>query len=242
GAGDPVILVGGALCDRGIHRELADFLAPHFTVVNYDRRGRGESGDTPPYAVEREIEDIAALIGAAGGRAAVYGISSGGALALRAAAAGLPVTKVIAYDPPYVVSEDARAAQSAQGAAVPELIRQGRAEEALERFLASTGIPAEAVTAMRGTPAWAGLVAVAPTLAHDFAIMGDSRVPTEHLAAITAPTLLVDGALSPPFMRDAVRTTALAVDGARHVTLPGQGHDVSADALGPILIEFLAEP
>ena len=79
GAGDPVILVGGALCDRGIHRELADFLAPHFTVVNYDRRGRGESGDTPPYAVEREIEDIAALIGAAGGRAAVYGISSGGA-------------------------------------------------------------------------------------------------------------------------------------------------------------------
>ncbi|WP_436771538.1 alpha/beta fold hydrolase [Yinghuangia sp. YIM S09857] len=242
GHGDPVVLVGGALCDRQVHSGLAEFLAPHFTVFNYDRRGRGESGDTAPYAVAREIEDIAALIAEAGGSAALYGISSGGALALEATAAGLPVTRVAAYEPPYLTSEADAAATARQTDPVPGLIRDGRADEALEHFLGATGMPAAAVAEMRTTPAWSSLVAVAPTLVQDFAVMGDSTVPVERFAGIRVPALLLDGSAGMAFMHDAVLAVASAIGGARTITLPDQTHEVSVDALGPVLIEFFAEP
>lgn len=242
GHGEPVILIGGALCDRQVHSDLADFLAPHFTVFNHDRRGRGESGDTPPYAVARELEDLAVLIAEAGGAAALYGISSGGALALEAAAAGLPVTRVAAYEPPYLTTRTDRDAQAGHTDRIPELIREGRAEEALEHFLAATGMPRPAVEQMRGTPAWPALVAVAPTLVQDFAIMGDGTVPTERFAAIRVPALVLDGSAGMSFMHDAALAVAAAVEGARTITLPDQTHEVSVDALGPVLIEFFAEP
>lgn len=242
GLGDPVILIGGALCDRRVHSGLADFLAPHFTVFNYDRRGRGESGDAPPYAVRREIEDIAALIAEAGGSAALYGISSGGALALEATAAGLPVTRVAAYEPPYLTAEADLAADVRNADPVPELIREGRAEEALEHFLGATGMPHEAIAEMRATPAWPALVAVAPTLVQDFAVMGNGAVPAGRFAGIRVPALLLDGSAGMAFMHDAALAVAAVIDGARVITLPDQTHEVSVDALGPVLIEFFAEP
>lgn len=240
GRGAPVVLVGGALCDRRAHTDLARFLGAHFTVLNYDRRGRGDSGETAPYAVEREIEDLAALIADVGGRAAVYGISSGGALALRAAAAGLPITKVIAYEAPYMPSAEQRA-ERAQDSRVLALVGEGRAEAALEAFLGDTGMPPEAVAAMRDTPEWPGLVAIAPTLVQDYAVMGDSTVP-DTFADIRVPTLIADGALTAPFLRDAARVLATTIPGARHVTLPGQTHAVAVEAIAPVLIEFVAEP
>ncbi|MEU8139809.1 alpha/beta fold hydrolase [Streptodolium elevatio] len=242
GRGDPVILIGGALCDRQVHSGLAAFLAPHFTVFNYDRRGRGESGDAPPYAVRREIEDIAALIAEAGGSAALYGISSGGALALEATAAGLPVTRVAAYEPPYLTAAADLEANTRTTDPVPGLIREGRAEEALEHFLRATGMPREAVAEMRTTPAWPALVAVAPTLVQDFAVMGDGSVPVERFAGIRVPAMLLDGSAGMAFMHDAALAVAAAIEGARNVTLADQTHEVSVDALGPVLIEFFAEP
>ncbi|NUU26494.1 MAG: alpha/beta fold hydrolase, partial [Streptomycetaceae bacterium] len=188
GTGDPVVLIGGALCDRMIHNELAAALAPHFTVFNYDRRGRGESGDTKPYAVARELEDLAAVLTEAGGTAAVYGISSGGALALEAAAAGLPVTKAVAYEPPYAVDASARDQAAEYGYAVPELIAQGRPEEALVAFLRTVGTPPEAIEGMRTMPFWAGMVAIAPTLAYDFQVMGDNLIPVDRFRKIAVPT------------------------------------------------------
>jgi pimeloyl-ACP methyl ester carboxylesterase len=241
GEGEPVILVGGALCDRMIHTGLAAALAPHFTVFNYDRRGRGASDDTQPYAVERELDDLAALLDAAGGSAAAYGISSGGALVLEAAAAGLPVTKAVAYEPPYVTDPAARETAAARGDAVPRLIAEGRHEEALEAFLTVVGTPPEAIAGMRTMPFWPGMVAIAPTLAYDFQVMGDSAIPADRFRKIAVPTLIVDGGDSPTTMRGAAAELAATITGARHITLPGQTHEVAADALAPVLIEFHAE-
>src|SRR5688500_907857 len=191
GTGDAVILTGGALVARAAHAGLAQLLAQDFTVFNYDRRGRGDSGDTPPYAVEREVEDIAAVIDAAGGSACLYGTSSGSVLALEAAASGLPVTKLALWEPPFVLDEKARPPAD-QVERYNEMIAEGRRGDAVEYFMSRVvGLPPEFVAQARAQPFWEAQEALAHTLAYDATIMGDYSLPTERAGAVTAPTLVI---------------------------------------------------
>jgi pimeloyl-ACP methyl ester carboxylesterase len=242
GQGPALILVGGAFQYRAIDpptAQLAALLAQQFTVFHYDRRGRGESGDTPPYAVEREIEDLAALIHEAGGQAAVFGMSSGGVLALDAAAGGLAITKLAVYELPYNSGdEDARQAAERYTRQLRALLAEGRRGDAVALAMTTWGAPAEAIAGMRQTPIWPLFEAVAPTLAYDDAIMGDGSVPTERLASITVPPLVMDGGASPAFMHNAAQAVAHTLPNAKRRTLEGQTHDVAPQVLAPVLVEF----
>jgi pimeloyl-ACP methyl ester carboxylesterase len=245
GSGPALILVDGAMCSRafGPMPNLAALLAKHFTVYLYDRRGRGESGDTAPYAKQREIEDIEALIQTAGGAAFVLGASSGAALALEAAASGLNITKVIAYEPPFMVDDSGRNKNANHEARLRELIAAGRRGAAIKYFMRDmVGLPAPFVfimPLMRGM--WRKLEAVAHTLPYDAAIMGDWSVPTRRFAAIATPTLAIDGEKSDRRLRRAVAAVTEAVPKAQRRTLEGQTHNVNAAVLAPVAVEFFAD-
>jgi len=191
GEGLPVILVCGGSTDRSANAPLAALLAPHFTVFNYDRRGRGDSGDTAPYAVAREVEDIETLIAEAGGSAFLYGTSSGAALALEAAASGLAITKLALWEPPFILDESRRPpADTAK--TYTELVTAGRRGDAVEYFMAKVvGLPPEFVAQARNAPFWQAQEALAHTLAYDATIMGDYSLPTERAAIVKAPTLVI---------------------------------------------------
>ncbi|MBC6463665.1 alpha/beta fold hydrolase, partial [Actinomadura sp. HBU206391] len=197
GDGPPVIVVGGALCDRAVTRPLAERPARHFTVINYDRRGRGDSGDTTPYAVEREIEDLDILIAEAGGTASVYGHSSGAGLALRAAAHGLPVARLVLHEPPYNLEDgEPRRVSREYAENLRTILAEGRHGDAVELFMTLTGMPPETVAQMRGEPWWAGMEANASTLAYDSEVMGDlagGTVPVDRAREVTAPALVLCG-------------------------------------------------
>jgi pimeloyl-ACP methyl ester carboxylesterase len=242
GQGPAVILVGGAFQYRAIDpptAQLAALLAQHFTVFHYDRRGRGESGDTQPYAVEREVEDLEALIHEAGGSAFVFGMSSGGVLALEAAARGLAITKLAAYELPFNSGDEhARQAAERYTQQLAALLNEGRRGDAVALAMTTWGAPPEAIAGMRQAPIWPLFEAVAPTLAYDDAIMGDGSVPTARLASITVPTLVMDGGASPAFMHNAAQATAHALPNGQHRTLEGQTHDVAPQVLAPVLVEF----
>lgn len=244
GSGPVLVCVGGALNDRGSAAPLAELLAPHLTVVTYDRRGRGGSGDTAPYAVEREIEDLAAVIDAAGGTAAVYGLSSGAVLALRAAAQGLPITRLALYEPPFTPDEPDRTRHARDHAAeLTRRLAEGRPGDALEQFMTNVGMPAELVGQMRHAPMWPALEALAPTLAYDSAVMDDAAggvLPAATAAAVTAPALVLAGGASPAWMRDAASRLAGLLPAGTYRSLDGQTHDVAPDVLAPVLGEFLA--
>jgi pimeloyl-ACP methyl ester carboxylesterase len=238
GDGPPIILVGGGSVDRSANAPLAALLASHFTVINYDRRGRGDSGDTPPYAVEREVEDIGALIDEAGGSAFVYGTSSGGVLALEAAASGLAITKLALWEPPFVLDESSRPpADTAR--TYTELVSAGRRGDAVEFFMSKVvGLPPEFVVHARTQPFWQAQEALAHTLAYDATIMGDYSLPTERAAAVTVPTLVIAGKESFPFMRETARALANTIPDGQHRTLEGQEHNVDPAVLAPVLVEF----
>ncbi|MET7653158.1 MULTISPECIES: alpha/beta hydrolase [unclassified Streptomyces] len=238
GQGPAVILVSGAMSTGGTMAPLAAQLADRFTVLRHDRRGRGESGDTAPYAVEREVEDLAALVDAAGGEAALYGVSSGGALVLEAAAAGLPVRRVAVYETPYALDEEGAQGRAEYTASLTEALAQGRRGDAVELFLRLTGLAEEMIRGARQSPMWAGMEAIAPTLAHDDSVMGGGLVPRERLASITVPVLAVAGEASPPWLREAVRAVADAVPDGTYRTLEGQTHMVDPNVLAPVLAEF----
>jgi pimeloyl-ACP methyl ester carboxylesterase len=245
GRGPALIMVTGALSDRSGNAELARLLAGHFTVYSYDRRGRGGSSDTKPYAVQREIEDIEALIDRAGGSAHVYGKSSGAALALQAAAAlGPKVSMLALYEPPYSEAEGAAVQWKAFRARLGGLLAAGRRAEAVTLFMQFVGAPDEAVAKMKASPAWPGMVAMAPTIAHDNAVLGDDRsVPVEVAAKVKANTLVMDGSASAgpmPFMRPTADKLSQAMPGAMRQTVEGQAHDVSATALAPLLLKFFS--
>ncbi|MBI5670574.1 MAG: alpha/beta hydrolase [Chloroflexi bacterium] len=247
GTGPAVILVDGALQYRAFDQgmaELANRLAPHFTVLHYDRRGRGDSTDTPPYAVEREIEDIEALINAAGGSACVYGISSGAVLALEAAIA-LPgkVRKLAMYEAPFNDDKAARQSWQAYTRQLGELLAAGRKGDAVGLFMMLVGATAEQVNEVRQYPMWPLWEAVAPTLAYDhIALLGeDAAVPTERAARVSVPTLVMDGEASFPFMHETALALAKAIPNAQHRTLEGQTHEVEAAALAPVLVEFFSD-
>ena len=239
GDGPPVILVSGGSVDRSSNTSLAELLASHFTVFNYDRRGRGPSGDTPPYAVEREVEDIDAVVDAAGGSAFLYGSSSGAALALEAARR-LPtrITKLALWEPPFIPEGYPRPpADAAQ--TFTDLVAAGRRGDAAEFFMTKVvGMPPEFAAQARSAPWWPAQEALAHTLAYDATIMGDYSLPTERAAQVTIPTLVLDGGASFPFMHiTAQALTNILPNGQQH-TIEGQSHDIAAEALAPVLAEF----
>jgi pimeloyl-ACP methyl ester carboxylesterase len=243
GAGPAVIVVGGALSDRSGGTELAQLLAPQLTVYTYDRRGRGGSADTLPYSVEREIEDIDALIDSAGGSAYVYGKSSGASLALQAAAAlGGKVKKLALYEPPYSEADGAATEWKEFTAQLDGLLAADRRADAIAFFMKFVGAPDEAVAKMKDSPAWPGMLAMAPTLAYDNAVVGDDRsVPVGVAATIKVPTLVMDGgaSLGPmPFMRPTADKLGKAIPGAQRQVVEGQAHDVSPKVLAPLLLKF----
>jgi pimeloyl-ACP methyl ester carboxylesterase len=209
-------------------------------VFHYDRRGRGDSTDTQPYAVEREIEDIEALINEAGGQAFVFGISSGAALAFEAALAlGGKVKKLAMYEAPYNDDQAARQAWRDYRKQLKEVLAEGRRGDAVGLFMMLLGMPADHLDGMRQHPMWPMWEAVAPTLAYDAAVMGeDFSVPTERAARIAVPALIMDGIESYPFMHIAATALANAIPNAQHRTLEGQTHEVAAEAIAPVLVEF----
>lgn len=237
GAGAPVVLVSGASTTRHVHAALAALLASHFTVFNYDRRGRGDSDDTAPYAVEREIEDLAAVIAEAGGTAAVFGNSSGAILALRAASAGLPITRLALWDPPFMLDRDAPRRQEAYVSRLAELLEAGQRGEAMVLFMTSVGVPQQAIDGMRNSPAWPAMESVALTLLYDAAVMGDSTLPAGLAASVACPTLILTGANSGPWAGAAAQALTAGLPDSVHRVLADQTHAVDWQVLAPELTE-----
>lgn len=260
GSGPALILVTGAFGVRRhpIMAQLAELLSPHFTVIYYDRRGRGDSGDSPSYAVEREVEDIEALIDAAGGSAFLAGSSSGSVLALEAVAR-LPdkVKKLVMYEPPFVVDDSRPPVGKDFAQRLNALIAEGRRGDAVELFMTeAVGVPPEFVAQMRSGPGgggagermtppeWVEMEQVAHTLAYDSAIMGETMsgkpLPAGRWSTATAPTLVISGGNSPPFFHNGAQALVALLPDAEYRILEGQDHAVSPDALAPVLVEFFA--
>jgi pimeloyl-ACP methyl ester carboxylesterase len=244
GDGPPVILVDGALCYRGMGpmASLATLLTKRFTVIRYDRRGRGESGDTQPYAVEREVEDIAALIDVAGAPVCLFGISSGAALALEAANRGLGVKSVAVYEAPFIVDDTRTPLLDDYRAELKQRLDADRRGDAVALFMKAVGVPAPFVFLMRFMPVSSKLQAVAHTLPYDFALVGDVQrgqpLPAGRWNSCTQPTLVMAGGKSPAWIRNANQALAAVLPRAEFRTLAGQTHMVSEKAMAPVLLDF----
>ncbi|MEN6342500.1 MAG: alpha/beta hydrolase [Methanospirillum sp.] len=243
GSGPALVIVPGVLATRALGSvpALAGLLANDFTVVAYDRRGKGDSGDTRPYAVDREIEDLEALIDAAGGEAFVYGHSSGGALALLAAAKlGGRVARLALYEVPYTADPRGEAAWKEYVSRLAALLADGRNGDAVALFLQLTGLSADQVAGMRQAPFWPAMEAGAPTLAYDhIGILGPTAaIPADLAAAVTVPTLVMSGGASLPFMRATAERLSGILPHARLRIVEGQAHNVSPEVLAPILAGF----
>ena len=245
GSGPPVILVGGALNDRRGRASgvaLARLLAPTLTAYAYDRRGRGESRTSRAATLADEIADLRALVEAAGGSATLFGMSSGGALVIAAAAAGVPATRIALYEPPFSVDAAAEARAKAYDARLRELVDAADNDGALALFMGIVGMPPAAVEGMRKGPAWPAMTPLAPTLVDDSAALDNASggaVPVAAIKKIAAPILAIAGELgAPPLRQSAERVAAAARQGSFRL-LPGQTHDVAPEVLAPVLIEFL---
>lgn len=244
GSGPPLIYITGASCFRSFMPIVQDVkvFAKEFTVYNYDRRGRGDSGDTPPWSVEREVEDIEALIDAAGGNAFLYGHSSGAVLALEAALRlGGKVQKAFLYDAPYVHDQAEKDEFARLGGQVAALLESGKNAAAMKVFLAGIGMPKAFVFLLPLFPGWKTMKALAPTLAYDIALTRDFP-PVERAAAVSVPAMVMVGEKNQAGMLDVAARLARAIPGARHITLPGQDHMVGAKILLPHFVEFFKGP
>jgi pimeloyl-ACP methyl ester carboxylesterase len=246
GEGPPLILVDGALCHRevGGSRPLAERLADHFTVYSYDRRGRGESGDTAPFAVEREVEDLEALIEAAGGSARVYGISSGAALALEAAARGAAISELVLYEPPFIADGGRPPVPADIVAQLEDLLAADRRGDMVRLFMRVVGAPRIVAALMRLLPGWSKLKGVAHTLPYDLAVVVDKAqgtlLPAEEWTCVTMPTTVVIGGKSPAWWQTSTTALTRALPNAEHRVLDGQNHMVKPKALAPLLIELFS--
>jgi pimeloyl-ACP methyl ester carboxylesterase len=245
GEGPAVILVDGALCTRsfGSKPELVKLLAQHFTVYSYDRRGKGESGDTLPYPVEREIDDIEALIDDTARPACLYGHASGAALILEAAIKlGNKVKALAMYEAPYNDDDQAQRAWNEYIAQLTELLAAGQRGDGVALFMKLVGMQADQIEGMRQAPIWPMFEALGPTLAYDHtAILGkDASVPAARAATLTIPVVVMSGGASYPFMTDTARALSRAIPYAELRTLPGQTHDVNPDILAPVLVNFFS--
>jgi pimeloyl-ACP methyl ester carboxylesterase len=241
GSGPALVLVAGALTTRTAFAPLAELLAPHFTVYAYDRRGRGDSGDTPPYAVDREIEDLAAVIRAAGGSANVFGHSSGALLALDAAARDVGVTKLALYEPPLILGGEPMAADFADQLA--GLVAADRRGDALALWMRSTvRMSDEAIAQARTEPWWPSVEAVVHTTPYDATItapyMTGRPLPAQRWSSVTMPTLVLDGEVSPSVLRDGVKALAGILPNATRDTFLGQGHGAPPEMIAQVLTAF----
>ena len=249
GHGPALILVGGASSTRRDQAAVAAALAPYFTVFAFDRRGRGDSGDTAPYAVEREVEDIEALINEAGGSAFVFGHSSGAILALEAARL-IPtkIKKLALYEPPFIIDNSRPPAPENSAAHVAELISSGQRGAAVEYFMKLVGMPTESIAQMRQSPMWPEMEKIAHTLVYDLTITGDTQsgdpATLRKWSTVTVPTLVMDGTVflgseaKHTFMRTGAQEITKILPDARHRTLEGQDHGAADDVLVPVLKEF----
>jgi pimeloyl-ACP methyl ester carboxylesterase len=246
GDGPALVLVGGAWNDRMSAAPLAQLLAAEFSVYTYDRRGRGDSGDSPPYAVEREIEDLETVIEAAGGSAHAFGHSSGAALALEAAAAGASVRKLAMYEPPYIVDDSRPPLPDDYIEHLEELIAQERRREVFEYFMTvAVGMPPEMVQSMLASPMVDAMVGVAHTISYDGRVMlrgsmHGEPLPVRWTETVTVPCLVMDGGNSPAWARNAVRALVKALPDVRYRTLEGQDHAAAPEAIAPMLADFFA--
>ena len=242
GHGPAVILVLGALNSRKSGAKLAKLLASRFTVISYDRRGRGDSTDTTPYAPQREVEDVAALIDEAGGPVYLYGHSSGTAIVLEAAIKlRKQVRKLAVYEAPYSLGGDARKAANEYDRQLKKLLASGRNGDAVALFVRNVGVSDKQIQAMKRMPMWRGLEILAPTLAYDSAVLGRGHsLPAARLARIAAPTLVMHGGAGAPSMRDAAQAISEAIPRAQLRTLAGKTHGVSPKVLAPVLAEFFS--
>ena len=247
GEGPAVILVAGALGYRSFKKivRFAELLSERCTVINYDRRGRGDSGEAGPFSVQREIEDIAALIETLGGRASLWGFSSGGGLALRAAGAGVGVERVAVYEAPFIVDREGRVPAADYGPRLDQLVAAGDRSGAVKHFMrGAIGIPAPIVAMMPLMPMWKGLKSAAMTLPYDLAAMGEHNMRGEPLdpaewASVTGPALIVYGAKSPINLRHGSRAIAEVLPNAELRELEGMNHNFSNEVLAPVLAEFV---
>lgn len=238
GEGPPVILVCGGSVDRTADARIAEELASDFTVFNYDRRGRGDSGNTLPYAIEREVEDIHAVVEEAGGAANLWGSSSGAVLALIAAGSGLSITKLALWEPPFIPEGYPRPPDD-QVAQYERMVAEGRRGDAAEYFMTKVvGMPAEFVAKARTEPWWPSQEALAHTLAYDARIMGDYSLPIERASSVEVPTAVFAGGADMPWMRETAAALANALPNGEVHYLDGQGHDVDPAVLAPALEEF----
>jgi pimeloyl-ACP methyl ester carboxylesterase len=249
GSGPALVLVDGALCQRslGPARPLAEQLATSFTVHAYDRRGRGQSGPgETAYDVEREVEDLAAVIEAAGGHAHVFGASSGAALALVAARSGVPIDRLALYEAPFIVDDTHAPNDPELPARLRALVEQGRRGDAVRLFLRTVGAPGPMIALMRLMPVWKKLTGVAHTLPHDLTIVIDHEqgrpLPEGLYDAVAAPTLVIAGGKSPDYLRNAQAAVAEAVPDGRLETLPGQTHMIKAKVTAPVVAAHLLAP
>lgn len=248
GSGSAVVLVGGGLDDGTESRPLAEHLAASFSVLNYRRRGRGDSGDGRSYAVEREVEDLAALIEIAGGHAHLFGASSGGALALEAAAAGLPVDRIAVHEVPYQVDDTMISAWQAYRRDLDAVLDAGDRDEALRLFMRLAGSSDSDIAAAEAAPVWSALLALAPTLRYDAACLGDGPPPADRLTLVRQPVLLTIGiavdlqmaGLPADFFGAAADAVAAALPDARRATLEVSGHAADPAVLGPLLTAFFS--
>lgn len=230
GQGEPLLILGGAFNTRMMAAGLAHLLSHSFTVFTIDRRGRGDSGMTEPYATEREIEDVAAVLEEAGGEALLYGHSAGAVLALEAAAAGLPITRLAVYEPPF--GTDFRAL----AAVIQREVDAGNPGAGALAFM--NELEPGSTDGIEQQPWWPSIVSVAHTLTHEMALLADGRVPTSRLAQISSPTLVISGSDSPDWGRGAMPEVVTAIPGARLHVIDGQSHEPSDDAVAPVLAEF----
>jgi pimeloyl-ACP methyl ester carboxylesterase len=236
-----VIALSGGPNDRTADAPVASLLAPHFTVYTYDRRGRGDSGDTQPYALDREFEDLEALIAEAGGSVFVYGSSGGGVLGLEAAARGLGITKLAMWEPPYIVDDSRPPVPDDYARRLSQMLAEGRRGDMVELFFTeAVGLPMEFVAQLRSSPYWGSMENLAPTLIYDAALMGDFSMPAERIASVSAPTLVIDGGVT-PWLHNTAEAVARTLPNARRAALEGQPHNVAPEAITPLLIEYFGE-
>ena len=244
GSGPPVIVVAGTNCDATVARPLAKALAEHHTVINYDRRGRGASGDAAPYSVAKEIDDLSALLDQVGGSARAYGHSSGAGLVLLAAARGLPFSRLVLHEPPYVADEGQARQSRVYAATLERLLADGRPSDAAALFMARVGTPSEVVADMRTQPWWSRMEGLAPTLSYDSQVMGypttGGTVPLDLVQTVVASTLVLSGEASGEQMTTVAQRIAELLPHGRHHVLLGQGHVVPAQILVPVVTQHFA--
>ena len=246
GSGKPLILVDGAMCyrDSGPMRPLAEQLKDRFTVVSYDRRGRGESGNTLPWSLDREVEDIAALLAAVGGSAYIYGCSSGGALALEASSRLAGIERLVVYEAPFIVDGSREPMTDEKLRQLDAAVAAGRHGDAVKLFMRFVGVPGVVLFIMPFMGVWKKLTGIAHTLPYDLTIVAPYErgrpLPKDRWSGVKVPTLVVDGSKSPQWMRNAMQSLASVLPDARYRTLDGQTHMVVAAKQAPVIKEFLA--